>query len=133
MVAGLDPRDDVEVTTVETDAQLAAVVRDAGLPAYVRPVEGDAVALLPQLGDFDLIFADAEGGKWIGLDLTIAALRPGGVLVVDDMDLARYSDADYREQTTRVRERLVEDAGLVTVELEAGSGFVLATRRHVAG
>ena len=43
------------------------------------------VALFDELGQFSLIFADAPGGKWEGLDRTIAALEPGGLLVVDDM------------------------------------------------
>jgi predicted O-methyltransferase YrrM len=32
-------------------------------------------------GRFDLIFADAQGGKWEGLDGTVAALRPGGLML----------------------------------------------------
>ena len=41
-----------------------------------RPVarDLDAEALLPELGAFDLIFADAPAGKWTGLDRTLAAL-----------------------------------------------------------
>src|SRR5450631_1775884 len=43
---------------------------------------GDALGVVGEGGTFDLIFADAQGGKWAGLDRTIAALRPHGLLVV---------------------------------------------------
>ena len=62
------------------------------------------VARLIELSLFDLVFADAPGGKWTGLDSTISALNPGGVLVVDDMDPGRYEDAAQAYQrSTRVQ------------------------------
>jgi demethylmenaquinone methyltransferase/2-methoxy-6-polyprenyl-1,4-benzoquinol methylase len=78
-------RSDVAVVTVEHDPSLAAAARAATWPPFVELVEGDVLDVLGGLGSFDLVFADAQGGKWEGLDRTVAALRPGGVLVVDDM------------------------------------------------
>ncbi|MYS80281.1 hypothetical protein [Embleya scabrispora] len=93
-----------------------------------RAIIGDAVALLPTLGTFDLIFADADGGTWHSLDLTIDALRPGGVLFVDDMDLTRYANPEHVAKTSAVRNQLPTDPRLTAVELHAASGLVLATR-----
>jgi demethylmenaquinone methyltransferase/2-methoxy-6-polyprenyl-1,4-benzoquinol methylase len=89
---------------------------------------GDAEAILPTLGQFDLIFADAEGGKWSGLDLTLHALNPGAILLVDDMQVDRYSDPAQRAAITRVREMLMTDARLVVADLPVSSGIMLATR-----
>ena len=75
---GLGDRRDVEVVTVDVDDGLQAQTRSAPWPPCVHFRLGDAVALLPTLGTFDLIFADAPGGKTTGLGQTIAALRPGG-------------------------------------------------------
>ena len=61
---GLGSRTDVAVTTVEHDRRTLAIAQMTEWPSYVRFLHGDAEALLPELGLFDLIFADAEGGKW---------------------------------------------------------------------
>lgn len=114
--------------TVELDADLAADTSD-GLPEWVDVLCGDALAMLPGLGTFDLIFADALAGKWDGLDRTLCALRPRGVLVVDDMDLDRYTEPAHREAVSAVRTTLVTDARLITIELPVGGGIMVATRR----
>ncbi|PWJ53768.1 Predicted O-methyltransferase YrrM [Quadrisphaera granulorum] len=130
IVSGLEGREDVEVVTIERDDALADVVRNAKDPDLpVTVLTGDVEAVLPGLGTFDLVFADAEGGKWSGLDLTIAALAPGGVLLVDDMDLARYSAPEHRAAVTRVRETLLTHPSLVSVELATGTGHILSSRR----
>ncbi len=128
LVSGLADRDDVRLVTVERDAELVAAARSAGLPGYVEVVHADAEAVLPELGTFDLVFADAEGGKWSGLDLTIDALAAGGVLLVDDMDETRYGREDHRASVSRVRTTLLTDARLMTAELSVGSGLMLSSR-----
>ncbi|MBB2947370.1 putative O-methyltransferase YrrM [Actinoplanes lutulentus] len=126
---GLGDRRDVQVVSVECDEDLAAAVRDAGLPDRFEVLTGDAEALLPDLGTFDLIFADAPAGKWTGLDLTIAALADGGVLFVDDMDPGRYTEPEHVAIVAGIRRTLVEHDDLVTTDLPVGSGFILAVRR----
>jgi demethylmenaquinone methyltransferase/2-methoxy-6-polyprenyl-1,4-benzoquinol methylase len=129
ILAGLGARTDVTVRTVEFDPELAAAVRaTAGWPAWTEVLTGDAELLVQRLGRHDLIFADATGGKWTGLRHTIAALAPGGVLLVDDMELSRYTEPEHRASVTAVREALAGDPRLVTVELPAGSGLILSTR-----
>jgi predicted O-methyltransferase YrrM len=126
---GLRDRSDVTVVSVENDAPTAAVAAEGPWPERFELRVGDAEQLLPRLGRFDLVFADAPGGKWSGLDLTVDALRPGGVLLVDDMDPGRYTEPEHLATVAGIRERLVGHEGLVTVELPTGSGLILCTRR----
>ena len=130
IVHGLGARTDVRVTTVDLDAATAAIARRGTWPPFVMLRVADILAVLDELGSFDLIFADAQGGKWQGLERTIAALRPGGLLLVDDMTPSSWLDDAHRGHTARVRATLLEHPELQSVELACGSGMILATRRR---
>ena len=129
LVEGVEPRDDVEVITVEIDRSLVQVVQDVGWPRWVQFVVGDALQAFPKLGLFDLIFADAVAGKWHGLDATVGALRPHGVLVVDDMTPVSWANEQHATQTAAVREALLADPSLVAIELDWASGVIIAAKR----
>ncbi|WP_327009340.1 class I SAM-dependent methyltransferase [Dactylosporangium sp. NBC_01737] len=130
LVRGLGERTDVTVTSVELDPRTAAVAATQAWPSFVDLRVADACVFLPTAaGAFDLIFADAPGGKTEGLDLTIAALRPRGILAVDDMRPAADWPEDFTARQDGVRRTLVEHPHLVSVELDHGSGMVLSTRR----
>jgi predicted O-methyltransferase YrrM len=128
---GLAGRADVEVVTVDIDPATAALAARTALPSYVRRVVGDAVEVTAREGAFDLIFADAQGGKWHGLDVTVAALRPGALLLVDDMTPARFHDAEHEQKTAEVRDRLLDHPDLVSVPIAWSTGLILSTRRRV--
>lgn len=78
--------------TLEKDPHHASVARErigaAGLGDRVEVVEGDAVDRLAQLephGPFDLVFLDADKGRYdVYARWAIANLRPGGVLLGDN-------------------------------------------------
>jgi predicted O-methyltransferase YrrM len=128
MVSGLLPRTDVTVTSVEKDPANAALAAADDWPSFVRLRCGDALEALAEGGAFDLIFADAPGGKWDGLDRTIAALRPHGLLIVDDMTpLPNWTDTHAAAQD-KVRQTLMSAAELTSVELAVGSGVILSAR-----
>ncbi len=129
ILTGLGSRTDVAVVSIERDAERVAFLTEVDLPAHVSIVEGDIGALPPALGQFDLIFADAEAGKWTGLELTIAALAPQGLLLVDDMHLSRYDSEKDRSTVKNVRKVLTTDSRLAAVELDVASGIILALRR----
>jgi demethylmenaquinone methyltransferase/2-methoxy-6-polyprenyl-1,4-benzoquinol methylase len=131
IVHGLDGRTDVNVVTIDVDPELQATARDGGWPDCVAFVVGDGATLLPEMGSFALIFADAPGGKIRKLGRTLEALRPGGVLLVDDMDLARHEDTGLREALARVRERLLAHPELVTAELAFSTGVMVAVKRRI--
>jgi predicted O-methyltransferase YrrM len=129
IVSGLLPRTDVTVTTVERDARTALLAAQGDWPGFVDLRLSDALDFLNEGGTFDLIFADAQGGKWEGLDRTVAALRPGGLLLVDDMTPQPDWPAEQRARQAEVSRALVTSPLLTAVELNHGSGVVLGTRR----
>ncbi|MGO9077990.1 MAG: O-methyltransferase [Streptosporangiaceae bacterium] len=128
IVSALLPRTDVTVTTVEKDPQTATLAAQGDWPKFVDLRHGDALDLLPGLGTFDLIFADAQGGKWEGLSRTIAALNPHGLLAVDDMTPAPDWTSEQRARQDEVRRTLLTSPLLTSVELDHGSGVILSAR-----
>lgn len=84
-----------QVVAVDVDPRRGAKARElwakAGLGARITLREGDALALLPELGSgFDLVFVDllwelweSEKGTQLARGLT-TALRSGGLLVADN-------------------------------------------------
>jgi demethylmenaquinone methyltransferase/2-methoxy-6-polyprenyl-1,4-benzoquinol methylase len=133
IVSGLLPRTDVLLFTVESDPQNAALAALGDWPAFAELRRGDALDVLDVLardgGTFDLIFADAPAGKWHGLDRTIAALAPHGLLIVDDMTpLPDWTDS-HRAAQEHVRRTLLATPELTSVELAHGSGVILSARR----
>jgi predicted O-methyltransferase YrrM len=128
IVSGLLPRTDVTVLTVENDRETAALAARGDWPSFVELRHGDALAALAQGGMFDLIFADAPAGKWHGLDRTIAALGPHGMLIVDDMTpLPDWTDSQ-RDAQDQVSRTLLTAPELTSVELAHGSGVILSVR-----
>lgn len=128
IACGLLPRTDVTVTTIEKDRQTAALAARGGWPPFVDLRVGDALDMPGETGAFDLIFADAQGGKWIGLDRTIGALRPRGLLVADDMTATPEWTAEQHTNQDAVRQALLTSSLLTSIELDHGSGVILATR-----
>ena len=129
IASALLPQAGVTVITVEKDPGTAALAAQGDWPGFVELRCADALAVLGEAGRFDLIFADAQGGKWEGLDRTIAALAPRGMLIVDDMTATPQWDAEQRAQQRHVRQVLLTSPLLTSVELRHGSGVILSTRQ----
>lgn len=130
LVEGLGQRSDAEVISVDASAETQAIAREVDWPAFVTLLSGDALEVVPTLGDFDLIFADAPAGKLQGLDVTLRALRPGGMLCVDDMLPPDGGWGPGQEPLYRaVRDRLLTHGSLQATELTYSSGVILARRR----
>ncbi len=130
LVHGLGARRDFEVVTVELDDQVQRTALSAPWPPWVRFESGDGAQVVGRLGQFDLIFPDAPGGKIFKLRRTVAVLRPGGVLVIDDMDLTRHQDEQLRSALAVVRHWLLGNADLVCAELGFSSGVIVAVKRR---
>jgi demethylmenaquinone methyltransferase/2-methoxy-6-polyprenyl-1,4-benzoquinol methylase len=78
--AGLRDSTDVSVITVDLDQTLLEHTRHSSWPTYVEfPLADGADVVRDNQHPFDLIFADAPGGKLDGLHHTIAALTPENV------------------------------------------------------
>jgi predicted O-methyltransferase YrrM len=130
LVHGLGARRDVEVVTIELDEQVQRTALSTPWPQWVRFESGDGAEVVGRLGQFDLIFPDAPGGKIFKLRRTVAALRRGDVLVVDDMDLSRHGDEQLRSALAVVRHRLLSSGDLVCAELGFSSGVIVAVKRR---
>jgi predicted O-methyltransferase YrrM len=107
-----------------------------GAESLVQFHVGEAVETLRQTaGPFDLIFNDIEKhGYPASLDAVAAKLRPGGVLIVDNMIYsARILDpADQSANTEGVREltrRLTTDPDWITSLVPIRDGLMVATKR----
>ena len=61
--ARLLPRTDVMVITIEKDPHTAALATRGAWPQFVYLRVSAALDALGETGAFDLIFADAQGGK----------------------------------------------------------------------
>lgn len=130
IVHGIGARTDVTVHTVDIDPTLLAATSAVGWPRFVHFVEGDGARRVSELAPVDLVFADAAGGKIDGLERTIDALRPGGILIVDDMDPSLHENDDLFDPINRVRRALIEHPDLVTAQLDFSTGVVIATKRE---
>jgi demethylmenaquinone methyltransferase/2-methoxy-6-polyprenyl-1,4-benzoquinol methylase len=93
-------------------------------------VVGDAITVTATEGAFNLIFTDAQSGKWEGLDVTIAALRPGGQLLVDDMTPNHFADAHHEHKTGEVRTKILGHPDLISIPIAWSTGLILSTRHR---
>lgn len=128
MVYGLGSRTDVELVSVEFDRRVAAAAQKGTWPSYVQLLLGDITEILPSLGTFDLIFPDAPTGKWVGLDQTIASLRPRGILIVDDLNPKSDQPEEWSRYLQSTSQRLMSHPDLVAVEIADLTGVILAAR-----
>jgi hypothetical protein len=135
------------MATPELVAHATALAHRAGFTRSCEPGTGALLAVLAAavpaggrilelgtgagVGTAWLIFADAQGGKWHGLDTTIAALRPGGHLLVDDMTPPYFADGHHEHKTGEVRTRILSHPDLVSVPIAWSTGLILSTRPRI--
>lgn len=130
IVHGLGTRNDVEVISVELDSERAELVRAAGWPEWVSVIVGDCWQLIKSLGYFDLIFVDILGRETYDLGGPIAAIRPGGVLIIDDIHHACGERPERRARLSSVRDQLFGNPHLFCADLAFSSGVLLAVRHR---
>lgn len=136
--------DDGTLLTMEVDAGRAAIARRnfvrAGVDRKVNVIVGDAARFLHKVaGPFDLIFQD--GSKQLYeplLDRLVDHLRPGGVLVTDNVlwngevveDFVDPPERDAADTAAirRYNDRLAANARLLTTFLPLGDGVALSVK-----
>ncbi|MDI3340154.1 MAG: class I SAM-dependent methyltransferase [Sphaerobacter sp.] len=119
------------LVTVELDAERAAAVRALLRPCPgVTVLAGDWHALLPY-GPFDLLFADGGKAKEREPETLLRALRPGGLVVLDDLTPEEHWPPEWRGQPDPVRQFWLNDPRLLATELlvTPTASVILATRR----
>lgn len=122
---------DARLVTVERDAARAGAVRELfAARDDVQVLHGDWHLLLPH-GPFDLLFADTPA-KRDEPEVLLAALRPGGVLVFDDLTPEIHWPPAWRGQRDPVRDFWLNDPRLHATELltTPTSAVILATRQY---
>jgi predicted O-methyltransferase YrrM len=127
MASALDSRG--ALLTVENDAERAAGAAQVFAElSNVRVLHADWTELLAH-GPFDLLFVDGGGGGKAPpgqdrrhddadrLALLLAAMRPGGLLVVDDLTPEAAWPPEWRGRPDPTRELWLNDPRLVATEL----------------
>ncbi len=115
------------LTTLEIDPVKVTLaresLRDAGLEGAVTVVEGDAFEYMRRRSEpADFVFLDAEKGDYLAfLGLIVPLLRPGGVLVADNLI---SHEADLLE----FRQAALADPRLSAVVVPIGRGELFAVR-----
>ncbi len=115
------------VTTFEIDAAKAALARSsfrrAGVGAFIDLREQDGTAGLAESdGPADLVFIDAEKRDYVTyLDLAVGLLRPGGILVADNL-------ISHETELVEFRARALGEPRLTGLVLPIGSGEFVGVR-----
>jgi caffeoyl-CoA O-methyltransferase len=131
---------DGRITTLELSAEHAARAREniseAGFTDVVEVVEGPAAVSMAALdGPFDLVFIDADkGGYPTYYDLVVPLLRPGGLLVGDNVLWSgRVLDVKSIDPDTvamrRFNAKVATDPRVECVMLTVRDGVSLIRRR----
>lgn len=115
------------VTTLELNPQKVALARAnlaaAGLDGMVEIIEGraaDTLATLP--GPFDLVFLDADRPSYLTyLELVVPKLRPGGLLIADNITSHAHELQDYIQ-------RVKSHPELFAVTVPIGNGEEIALK-----
>jgi len=81
-------------------------------------------------GPFDLLFVDASPAKYDEPDRVMRSLRPGGLVVLDDLTPVEYWPPEWQGRPDVVRDFWLNDAGLRATEIRTTSrtAAILATR-----
>ena len=140
LLGGMRP--DGVLTTVDVESEHQRAAREAFTEAGVTPnryrlINGSAAEVLPRLTDaaYDLVFVDADKTAYgVYYEQGVRLLRPGGVLVFDNMLWHdRVADASVRDaETVALRElgkSVRDDDRLVPALLPVGDGLLVAVRR----
>ncbi|WP_122263229.1 O-methyltransferase [Ornithinimicrobium cerasi] len=135
------PRDGI-LTSIDREAEHQRAAREsfaeAGIPSQrTRVITGDAAQVLGRLTDgaYDLVLVDADAESYpTYVEEAVRLLRPGGVLVLDDMlGQDRVADPAARDAvTTLLRDlgkSLRDDDRLLPALLPVGDGLLVAVRR----
>jgi predicted O-methyltransferase YrrM len=117
-----------QVTTFDIDPAKVALARatfaEAGVEALVEARLEDGVAgLREHQGTADVVFLDAEKGDYErALEPAIAALRPGGLLVADNL-------TSHADDLAAFRATALGDPRLAGLVVPIGRGELVAVRR----
>ncbi len=130
------------LTTIDVSAEHLSVARATYAAADVAPhrlriICGNALTVLPRLTDgaYDLVLVDGHKPDYPAyVEQGLRLLRPGGVLVIDNMLLHdKVADPVVRDEVTSVLrdlgKQLRGDPNLMVALLPVGDGLLTAVKR----
>jgi predicted O-methyltransferase YrrM len=130
------------LTSIDVDPENQRAARSAFLaagygPSRLRLINGMGLEVLPRLTDaaYDLVFVDALPVEYPRhLDEAVRLLRPGGLVVLDDvLRGGRVGDSTASDPATvavrEVARQVRDDERLVPVLLPVGDGLLCALRK----
>ena len=130
------------LTSIDVDPENQRAARASFLaagygPSRLRLINGMGLEVLPRLTDgaYDLVFVDALPVEYPHhLDEAVRLLRPGGIVVLDDvLRGGRITDAGATDPATvavrEVTRQVRDDERLVPVLLPVGDGLLCALRK----
>jgi predicted O-methyltransferase YrrM len=140
LLRGMAP--DGVLTSIDVDPESQRAARAAFVaagygPSRLRLINGMGLEVLPRLTDaaYDLVFVDALQVEYPRhLDEAVRLLRPGGLVVLDDvLRGGRVGDAMADDPATvavrEVARQVRDDERLVPMLLPIGDGLLCALRR----
>lgn len=123
---GMDPGS--HLTSVEIEQSQLEIAKTAlGLDPRVEFIHQDGADFLdgcPQT--FDLIFADAWPGKFTHRHQALALLRPGGLYIIDDLNVQPDWPAGHADHVERLIAALDTDPALQVARILDSTGLILA-------
>ena len=129
MISALTPG--VRFITIDADAGRAAACR-AMFTRYqrVRVMHADWHEIL-QHGPFDMLFPDGGGAKQNEPEAVLQALRPGGLVVLDDLTPETLRAASGGEGPDPVREFFLNDRRLAATEVLVTPAHAVIVARRI--
>lgn len=131
---------DGKIDTIERDSARASEAREnikkVEVEDKIQIYEGDAVEILPTLQEqYDVVFIDAAKGKYpFFLKEALRMIKPGGIIIADNVLYKGYVMSDYNKhkQRTAVRNlreyiaEITQNPNLETQILEVGDGLAIS-------
>src|SRR5262249_25800938 len=101
-----------------------------GSDKRIEFIVADAEIFVQNLGTdrFDFIFADTFPGKFLLLDNALAALKIGGVYVIDDLLPQPGWGQDHQSKVDALIAQLEGKPNLRITKMNWASGLIIATR-----
>jgi predicted O-methyltransferase YrrM len=128
MVSALSPS--ARLVTIELDATRAEAAQNLFAPyPNVQVLQGDWHELLSH-GPFDLLFVDGGSAKREEPEIVLDALRPGGLVVLDDLWPEGNEPLESRGKADSVRDYWLNTRRLAATEVltSPAMAVILATR-----
>ena len=128
LLHGMDPS--ARLVTVELDPALSGIAQAELRDGRVDWIVGDGGDWLSaNVIAFDLVFADTWPGKFTHLDEALAAVKPGGFYVIDDLLPQQNWPENHQTAVDDLLNDLRARPDWATAYSDDGSGFLLGVRR----